>query len=185
MGAIDIGLAALDRVTTGSIRTNTFVTKDNPANDTGAITDAEIWLSLSVGSDVWFGTFSAAGNVLTCRDSESVGAVAGGSKQTFSGLDIDVVTGDYWGTHSKSGSFVQIEQDTAGGGGRWHYAGEVIDPTDSQTFTLSATIALSLYGTGETPAGWAGGDVGGVTIGTIAKINGVALADITKVNGVA
>lgn len=36
-----------------------------------------------------------------------------------------------------------------------------------------------------TPAGWAGGDVGGVAIATIAKINGVALADIEKVNGVA
>lgn len=35
------------------------------------------------------------------------------------------------------------------------------------------------------PAGWAGGDVGGVAIAAIAKINGVALADIVRVNGVA
>lgn len=34
------------------------------------------------------------------------------------------------------------------------------------------------------PAGWSGGDVGGVAIATIAKINGVALADIAKVNNV-
>ncbi len=33
--------------------------------------------------------------------------------------------------------------------------------------------------------GWAGGDVSGVPIANIAKINGVALADILKVNGVA
>ena len=36
-----------------------------------------------------------------------------------------------------------------------------------------------------TEPGWSGGDVGGVAIATIAKINGVALADIVKVNGVA
>ncbi len=33
--------------------------------------------------------------------------------------------------------------------------------------------------------GWSGGDVLGITIADVAKINGVALADITKVNGVA
>ncbi len=35
------------------------------------------------------------------------------------------------------------------------------------------------------PTGWSGGDISGVDITTVAKINGVALADITKVNGVA
>ena len=45
-------------------------------------------------------------------------------------------------------------------------------------------IAIRIYYTTEI-SGWAGGDVSGVAIAGIAKINGIALADIVKVNGVA
>ncbi len=183
MGAIDIGLEAIGRSASVDIHVNTLVQKNNPANDTGTITDVDVWMFVSSSPDVWFGTFSAAGDVLTCRDSESVGNVVAGSKQSFSGLDIGVVTGDYLGTFAKSGT-ASIEHDSSGFAGVWVFSGEVIDPLDSETFTLLSGDGSSLFGTGST-AGWAGGDVSGVTIGTIAKINGVALADITKVNGVA
>ena len=145
--AIDIGLEAINRLASWSISARTLVGKDNPANGTGTITDVDVWLDLSVSSDVWFGTFSAAGNVLTCRDSESVGAVASGSKQSFSGLDIDVTTGDYLGAHSKSGT-VFLDTTTIGDGFAdfWYYLGEVIDPTDSQTFSVASGAGISLYG---------------------------------------
>ena len=186
MGAIDIGLVAEDRAGVSFIHNATYVNKTNPANDTGILTDGEIWIRGvdADGVDVWVGTFSAAGNVLTCRDSESIGAVTKGSKQTFSGMDIDVEAGDYFGAFDKSGTDTGLETDTAGHSGIWFFNGDVIDPTDSQTFTFLDNFGLSLFGTGTTP-GWAGGDVSGVAIAAIAKINGVALADITKVNGVA
>ncbi|KKL44896.1 hypothetical protein LCGC14_2361090 [marine sediment metagenome] len=183
MGAIDIGLEAIDRSAVFNIAQYTVVGKDNPANDTGTITDVDIWLSVGATNDVWFGTFSeGAANVLTCRDSESVGNVAAGSKQSFSGLDIDVVTGDYLGTYAKTSS-AGIERAASGFADVWTYLGEKIDPADSATFAVNADDGVSLFGTGSSV--WAGGDVGGVAIAGIAKINGVALADITKVNGVA
>ena len=145
--AIDIGLEAINRLASWSLSARTLVGKDNPANGTGTITDVDVWLDLSVSSDVWFGTFSAAGNVLTCRDSESVGAVASGSKQSFSGLDIDVTTGDYLGAHSKSGTvFLDTTVIDDGFAGFWYYLGEVIDPTDSQTFSVASGAGISLYG---------------------------------------
>ena len=183
MGAIDIGLEAIDRASAVNMSTNTLVGKDNPANGTGTITDAEIYLATGGANDVWVGTFSAVGDVLTCHDSESLGSVTAGSKQSFSGLTIDVIIGEYFGTNNKSGT-ATLEYDATGFADIWFYPGEVIDPSDSQSFSTLSSAGMSLFGTGSTP-GWAGGDPLGVAIAGIAKINGVALADITKVNGVA
>lgn len=155
MGAIDIGIAAIDRASRINIHAggSTVVNRQNPANDTGTITGLEVWLESKVSvTDLWIGTFSAVVNDLTCRDSESVGDVTIGSKQTFSGLDIDVVVGDYFGCHSKNANIAYIERDTSGLDGYWFAGGEVIDPLDSATFTLSATRGISLWGTGATPS---------------------------------
>ncbi|KKL70683.1 hypothetical protein LCGC14_2102440 [marine sediment metagenome] len=58
---------------------------------------------------------------------------------------------------------------------------------DPGTFTISGSEQWVACTVAVYPAvvGWAGGDVLGVAIAGIAKINGVALADIIKVNGVA
>jgi hypothetical protein len=104
------------------------------------------------GTDVWIGTFIDGGsNVFTCRDSESIGAVSAGSKQTFSGLSINVATGDYFGTNDKGSPSGSIERDSSGQG-YWRYVGECIDPSDSQTFTWYADRTMSLYGEGEEEA---------------------------------
>jgi len=147
--AIDIGTAAIDRDSAQNIKDYTMVEGSNPANADGTIDTGEIWLYNKSGSvDIYFGTFSASGNVLTCRDSESVGDVVTGSKQTFTGLTIAVVTGDYLGTTSKNPWGANIEGDVSGGVGRWYKVGEYIDPNDSATFTWGAGVILSLYGTG-------------------------------------
>jgi len=150
-GTIDIGSPAVNRETGISIDDYTFVAKENPANATGTIDTAEIWLSVSIDPDVWVGTFSASGNVMTCRDSENLGAVPAGSKQQYTGLDVDVVAGDYWGTHCKV-SRANIERDNSGEG-YWYYSGECIDASDSQTFTFVDERTISLYGTGTEAAG--------------------------------
>ncbi len=181
--AIDIGAAATDRASFLQTSIYTVVGVENPANATGTMESVEVWYDTASTNDVWVGTFSAVGNVLTVRDSESIGNVASGSKQTVSGLDIDVTAGDYLGTFSKI-SIAQIERDNSGSG-YWFYLGEVIDATDSQTFTLGADRTISLFGTGTAAAaGWAGGDFNGVPLATIKKINGVAIGDIKKVNGI-
>lgn len=147
--AIDIGTAATDRGSSTSIYTYTVVAVENPANDTGTITACEIWLNTKVGTaDTWVGTFSAVGNVLTCRDSETLGDVPTGSMQSYSGLDIDVTTGDYFGCKDRNASTCAIEMDTSGAGGVWYVSGEYIDADDSTTFSLLSTWQMSLYGTG-------------------------------------
>lgn len=151
MAAIDIGAAATDRDGYYYYHNNTLVEKDNPANDSGSITSCEIWVNYKAGTiDTWVGTFSASGNDLTCRDSESIGDIPVGSKQTISGLSITVVTGDYFGCHDKGSSNVKIEKDDVGGVGVWRFLGECIDPSDSETFTWASSWVFSLYGEGET-----------------------------------
>jgi len=153
-GTIDIGSPAISRALATGIINNTRVEKGNPANADGNIDTAEIYLYSDTGTlDVYFGTFSAAGDVLTCRDSESVGDVVKGAKRTFTGLTIAVITGDYWGVCSKSGTEANLYSDNSGGVGWWYYNGEVIDPTDSETFSLVANRILSLYGTGTEAGG--------------------------------
>jgi hypothetical protein len=148
-GTIDIGAAAIDRGSASSLA-DTFVGKENPANASGTLTYCEIFMySEYPGTDVWIGTFIDGGsNVLSCRDSESIGAVSAGSKQTFSGLSINVATGDYFGTNDKGTPSGSVERDSSGQG-YWRYVGECIDPSDSQTFTWYADRTMSLYGEGE------------------------------------
>jgi hypothetical protein len=147
-GTITVGAAATDRGSYISINNVTIAGKDNPANANGAISSNEIWLYSKTGViDVWVGSFYGDGTPLTCRDSESVGDVAIGSKQTQSGLDVNIETDDLWGVCSKS-SVASIEYDLLSGGGIWYYAGECIDASDNQNFTSYTPRALSLYGEG-------------------------------------
>ena len=180
--AIDIGAAATDR--SASIAARTYVAKENPANATGTIDTVEIWADINLSNCEVATFFVVSGNNLSTRDSEIIGTVTSGSKQTFSGLSMDVETGDYIGTFYTSGGWIEV--NTSGGTGMW-YGGSGVDyiPCTNQVFTSAGGYTLSLYGTGtEAAAGWAGGDVNGVAIADIAKINGIALADITKVNGI-
>jgi len=154
-GTIDIGAAAIDRASVTNLASYTLVGAENPANATGIIDTVEIWMAaVSSPNNVFVGTFSAVGNVLTCRDSESIGEIVVGSKQTFTGLSIDIVSADYIGAKNKTTFNSDIERDNSGSG-YWYIAGEYIDPTDSATFTWGANRTMSLYGTG-TEAGGGG-----------------------------
>ena len=144
MAVITIGAAATDRADYSS---GTNVNIGGPADGTGTITSIEIWITQTTTIEA--ATFIDEGsNVLSTRDYESLGSVTGGSKQTISGLSIDVQTGDYIGSHG-SFTFAGIEYDTSGGSGKWRTTGDSI-PASSVTFTLTADAVVSLYGTGET-----------------------------------
>jgi hypothetical protein len=141
--AIDIGAGAIDRASSGGNNVYTIVELENPANATGTINTCEAWAYTNV-SDFVFGT-GYGSNPFTCRDSESIGTVVSGSKQTFTGLDIDVLENDYalW-----SMSYGLMERDDSGHSGYYFTSGEYSDPGDSTTYALRDGRAHSVYGTG-------------------------------------
>lgn len=146
--AIDIGEPAIVR-TTSIVDNNTSINRGNPANASGIITSIEIYASAAyplVGCKV--GTFyTTNGNTLKCRDVEDIGNVSGGSKQTFSGLSLAVVAGDYIGIYYSTGG---VYVAYTGGSGEWYITGDHCIIDDETTYTLDSggDSILSLYGTG-------------------------------------
>lgn len=150
MAAIDIGPGAIDRGTTG-YGNYTVIDMANAANATGKITSIELWMAGSAdATDLKAGTLqNTSGDNFTPRDYETIGTVTRGSKQTFSGLDCDVATGDYAGVFW-SATAATIEMDLAGGSGNYRKAGDQFDAGDQDYGALKADRAISIYGTGET-----------------------------------
>lgn len=144
--AIDIGAGATDRASMMDLGTYTIIDKTNPANDTGTITSFELWYNTNA-TGVKIGTFSGSGTSYTNRDYETIGSVTSGSKQTFSGLNCDVVTGDVIGIHQTGGN---IENDTSGGSGLYLKDGDQFG-AGTQTFGYWVDYPLSIYGIGATP----------------------------------
>lgn len=180
--AIDVGSPATNRAS-ASANTRTIILAENPANDTGILDSVEIWAATNAtGCKV--GTFYGSSTTYTSRDYELLGNVAQGSKQTFTGLSIDVVASDLIGFYIASGN---IERDNSGYLG-YYYSEASSDYFDgaSHSYTYSGTYyTCSLYATGDT-GGWANiAKINGIAAGDIAKINGIAVADIAKINGVA
>lgn len=154
MAVIDIGPGAINRETMWGVD-NTSLDAANPANDTGILDIIEIWAQADlVGCKV--GTFYGSGTDYTSRDVETIGPVASGSKQTFSGLDIDVETGDFIGLYATSGL---IERDFSGFTGIYYKIGDQFG-TGQQTYSLYDGDGMSIYGTGETEAAAAAGGAG-------------------------
>lgn len=142
---IDIGDAAIDRNSDISTALYTAINVGNPANDTGIIDTIEIY-AYSNMTETKVGTFySAGGSSYTNRDYESIGNVSSGGKRTFTGLDIDVSSGDLIGVKSSGG---RIEESNSGNSGILRYASDGFGGTN--TYTVKSGDAISLYGTGET-----------------------------------
>lgn len=143
--AIDIGVAAIDRIATAGTGT-TYINKDNPANETGILTSIELYFK-TTGSGVKVGTFSGSSTSWTNRDYETIGAVTAGSKQTFTGLSCDVTANDLLGLVNTGGG---CAYDTKGSGGYLYKLGDQMG-AGTQTYILDdqSKIALSCYATGE------------------------------------
>jgi len=141
-GTIDIGTAAIDRssrFTDGA----TLIIKENPTDRAGKITSIEIWAETSM-SGVKVATFyNTSGTNFSTRDTQVIGNVISGSKQTFE-VSLDVAVGDYVGIYYAGG---YIEQDNIGGLGYWLIWEDAIPCTD-KTFGLTYDRTISLYGTG-------------------------------------
>ena len=166
MALIDIGPGATDRTTEFS-PTYTRIDLANPANATGKITLIELWYG-PLGNNatgVKVGTFSGSGTSYTPRDFETIGAVIKGSKQTFSGLDCDITSGDFIGLYGTDGS---NEGDLSGGTGYMYKAGDQFG-AGTQTYTDAGTLTFSVYGTGSTLTKLIGTDVVAANTGGLAN----------------
>ena len=143
MAVITIGPGAVN-LPSSHITNCTIVDKNAAADGTGAITSFELWFATTGGS-VKVGTFSGSGTNYTNRNVEIIGTVTAGSKQTFSGLDCEVETGDWPGVYMASGTI----EYSAGYAGTYWKAGDQF-PEGEQAYTLSAGGMMAIYGTGVT-----------------------------------
>lgn len=144
MTAIDIGPGATDGETYFGSMPRTIISAGNPANADGILDTVEIW-AYSALSNVKVGTFYyvSGSYVYACRDSAVIGSVTAGSKQTFSGLSIQVHTGDLLGLYATSGN---IESNIAPG----IYSVSADGFANNQTYTWNQYYNISLYGSGVT-----------------------------------
>ena len=143
LGPLDIGPGATNRANT-NVADFTMIDTANPANVDGEITSVELWFNTSA-TGVKVGTFEyISGTSFDLRDSETLGAVTAGSKQTFSGLNIACVSGDYIGIYFATGL---IDWSASGGSGVYYLAGDQFG-AGSQSYTISADTAFSIYGIG-------------------------------------
>ncbi|MGD9143014.1 MAG: hypothetical protein PVG61_04120 [Dehalococcoidia bacterium] len=145
--SITLGNAAIDRASSGS-GGYTRIDMVNPADGTGTIDTWEMWFATD-GSGFEVATFYEFALLgWATHDYEEIGDVTAGSKQTFSGLDTDVETGEYAGCYFTGGS---IERDLSGTG--YRYASGDWIPNDSKYFSTQSDRTLSLYGTGTESGG--------------------------------
>jgi hypothetical protein len=141
---IDVGDEAINRASQ-IVAGNTIVTVNNPANGTGVLDTVETWFATDAqGFKV--GTFSGSGTSYDDRDYETIGAVTSGSKQTFTGLSIDVEAGDFIGCYAAGGF---IARSTIGYTAIYNVRGDKFGK-GSATYTLQSGQAISLYAKGET-----------------------------------
>ena len=110
--AIDIGPLVINR-TAIALYGGTRVYNNNTANATGVLTVFETWF-VTTGSGLKMGTFSGGGTSYDDRDYESIGNVTAGSKQTFTGKNCDVSSGDKLGAYWLGG-YVEATGGVVGG----------------------------------------------------------------------
>ena len=123
MAVIDIGPGATDRASTFNFK-YTWIGLNNPANDSGVLDTIEVYAVNNNIKETKVGTFSQRDtNKFTNRDYESLGTVTYGSKQTFTGLNCDVVSGDYLGIFYTDG---QVERDLTGFAGVYYYSSNIL-----------------------------------------------------------
>jgi len=180
MATIEIGNEAIDR--SGQWADDwTVIQLGSPASENVSVHTVELWLVSASTISTKVGSFYGSGTQWTNRDYESLGTASAGSKQTFSGLNIEFQTDDCIGGWIDTGLW---ERSTSGGSGIADDAGDNFGAGLQTYRTTYSSEDHSLGGIGE--SGWSNiAKVNGVASASIAKINGIAVGNIAKVNGVA
>ena len=146
MADIDVGPGAVD-LTSLLTDSDTNIEKANPANLDGKITSVEIWAVSDLDGCKVGIFYTINGDTFKCRSAATIGHVTSGSKQTFSGLSLDVVAGDYIGIYYSSG---QIEYQGTGGAGVWWKSGDHCVVDDELVFSFGSGDIIAIYGIGAT-----------------------------------
>lgn len=166
MAVIDIGSAASNRSLSVAINAQTWLDNNNPANDSGTLDTIEVWANNNL-SNLKVGTFYGSSPNFTLRDYVSIGAVTSGSKQTFTGLSVDVQTNDLLGCMSPSGDQERLERDLAGSS--LSAVGDCFDYS-SHSYS-SSSYTFSLYATGSTSVSISPSGIASTLAFGTAKIN--------------
>jgi hypothetical protein len=146
---IDIGPGAANRNTLLS-HSYTFIDKANSANATGILDVFEFYFvsGYGGGESVKVGTFSGSGTTWDDRDYESIGNVTAGSKQTFTGKNCDVSSGDLLGIYYSNG-YLECSTDT--GSRNFFVSGDKFGSgSASYGENFFEVRAISIYATGYT-----------------------------------
>lgn len=131
----------------------TIVGKDGPSEETGRITTIEIWSKANMTSVKVAIFYQIEGNYLSTRSWCYIGAIAKGSKQTFTEdfygnpISLDVLEGDYLGMYYDGGA---MEVTASGFSGMWYKLEDKI-PCVNTSFFWANNYAISLRGIGVTP----------------------------------
>ncbi len=140
---IDIGNLAVTG--TGSTAQYTRVIVDNPANATGTLDVIEVFARVEIPNVQAATFFIVSGLNLSTRDAdESLGVAAADVKTTYSGLSIDVETGDYLGFDIDGG---RMAWNSGGVANSLWKNGDFI-PCTNELFAELGDFAWSVYGTG-------------------------------------
>jgi hypothetical protein len=182
MGVITIGLTVSNRDSAANFSNSTIIYR-NAASATGKINTFNIWVNTDM-PNLKIGVFSKSGSNFTCRSYTTIGTATAGSK-SYTGLDLDVVAGDYIGTYWSTGG--KIEADS-GGGNYWFKSGDNFT-NGSQSYTDNSGYsddAFSINGTGTSADGPANlKSWNGLAKASIKSINGLAIGSVKSVNGLA
>lgn len=141
-GKVDVGSPAINRLSTVP-NLQTYVIKDNPADNSGKITSIEIWANENLSNCKVATFFVVSGNNLSTRDTYTIGDVAAGySKHT---VNLNVNINDYIGIYFSAG---KVDMTDGGGVGYWVAYGDKIPCTNVAFDWNTSERILSLYGTG-------------------------------------
>ena len=161
-GTIDVGTIPADRGSTANLWAvasgyRTYIDYNNAANADGVIDTVTSWFIVNyaeAGNLLKVGTFTDNGSAsFTCHDAQEIGEVSEGESPPFTGLSIDISTGEFIGADARTAKLLYMERDLTGHAGIYWLAGQYCDPTDETTFTLAADDCISLYGTGTESGG--------------------------------
>lgn len=145
--AIDVGAGAISRGSSASAG-YTYCDRNNPANATGVVNTIELWFE-SIGGSVTVGMmYNTSGYTYNTRSYTNVGTVTAGSKQTYSGLILDVHVGDVVAIYADSGAGVSYD---AGGTIGILYSQYNMIPGGGVGFNLSTSARMAIYGTSNDP----------------------------------
>jgi len=152
---IDIGAAATNRAMANYANGYTVFSLDNPSNGAGDLSSIEIHAQANLTGMIKVMTGIRDGAKFTPRDSVTLAAVTGGSKQTITEdvnsdpIALAAESGDCIGIYS-SGATPKL--DTTGGAGLYAKSGDQ-SGAGEQTYSLSASMVMSLCATGAASGG--------------------------------